>query len=596
MTITHTRIALCLPLLACSLNIQADNLMQVFVQAVHNDPTFKQAESTWYSQRELLPIARSQYLTNIGITSQYGRNMSETALSGLYLPNNGYSWQSQYGIAITQPIFSASAWTAIRGAQANVKSATATYLSATQFLMQRTASAYFAVMRAFEQLRYTEANKRAVYRQYVTAEQQFKVGLIAITSVYNAQSSYDQQVATEIANRNSLSNQLENLRAITGERYASLYGIRNKFPLLIPQPADIDAWVHTAEMQNYALLAQNYTVIAARENIRNQASAWLPQLNAVGTYNKNNNDAYGGIQPNSQATTGFVGLSLSWNPIQGGAITAQTEQARYNYLTSAGQLEFVHRQVVNQTRQAYLAITADISQIKADEQSIISSKNSLDATEAGYTVGTRTMEDVLTAISQLYQVEQQYIDDQYDYFNQIVNLKFAAGTLSVRDLQMLNGWLQGNIVFPKPNAPLSKPLTGLEELNGTSDIGDTNNDIDNDEEGTFSSDPTSATKIKKLPVKTFSTKATSSTLPIPSSTVSSNAHYSIQVFAADSQEQAKAFIQAQPASAGQLLSIVQRGTGYKVIAGQYASWAAAKAALMKLPASLQTTRPWIAKF
>ena len=47
---------------------QADNLLKVYSQAVANDPTFKQAESTWWSAKQNLPIAISAYLPQADVT------------------------------------------------------------------------------------------------------------------------------------------------------------------------------------------------------------------------------------------------------------------------------------------------------------------------------------------------------------------------------------------------------------------------------------------------------------------------------------------------------------------------------------------------
>src|SRR3990167_4635427 len=232
----------------------ATDLMQVFFQAVHSDPAFSQAESNWLSAKENLPIAQAQYLPQIDMGGLLQRNFQNGGTNSSLTPNT--NWQVSYTVTITQPVFNVADWAAIRQASANVKSATASYLFSIQDLMVRTTSAYFAVLQSYDKLRYTLANKRAVYRQLVTVEQQFKVGLVAITGVYDAQSRYDQTIADEISDRNNLYNQLENLRAITGVFYHNLRGIGYEVPLISPNPVRMDAWVDTAEAQNYNIIAQ----------------------------------------------------------------------------------------------------------------------------------------------------------------------------------------------------------------------------------------------------------------------------------------------------------------------------------------------------
>ena len=286
----------------------------------------------------------------------------------------------------------------------------------------------------------------------MTAQQQFKVGLIAITGVYDAQSSYDQAVAAEITDRNTLYNQLENLRAITGQRYMALQGISDQVPLITPVPNDIDQWVQIADSQNYTLQAANYAAVAAHEAVSNAAASYYPIINAVGgisnTTNVNSNNP--AVTANQVSNGGTVGLSATWTPFSGGSTYYTTRQERYNYLTALGALDFAHRNTVNQTRQAFLGVITGISSIQADKQTIISAQNALKATQAGYLVGTRTMADVLQYVTTLYSAKNTYMQDQYAYINNIIQLKLQAGTLSMNDLVQINTWLKKQEVLPLP--------------------------------------------------------------------------------------------------------------------------------------------------
>lgn len=428
----------------------AANLMQVYYEALNNDPSFKQSTANWMSAKQDLPIARSGYLPQLDLQGNYYR--ATLAAQPVQTQTNtlGYFWSHGFNINLTQPIFSAVTWAQIEGAQASVKAATATYAAAAQDLIVRTTVAYFNVLRAADRLQFTLANKRAVYRQLITAEQKFKVGLIAITGVYDAQSVYDQAIATEIADRNSVYNALEDLRAITGRHYRSLIGIGREVPLDPPKPNDIYQWVRIAERQNYTIKSQEFSVLAARQSIRQSEAGNYPTFNALMSYAANYTSGHP-LSPNTNFRQGQVGVTVDFPLIQGGLVVASTRQARYNFLSATSQLEFDHRLVINQTRQAFLGIISGISQIKADLQAIKSAKNALEATKAGYLVGTRTMVDVLNDLTTVYSTQNKYVDDQYAFLNNIINLKASAGTLSVEDLQEINRWLNKDIVFALPN-------------------------------------------------------------------------------------------------------------------------------------------------
>src|SRR3989338_574965 len=203
----------------------AIDLVQVYTQAIKSDPVFAQAQSNWESQKMQLPIAEAGYLPQI--TALGNADRVRTVYSPEVSTNvTSNTWQYGYSLSLTQPIFDYNQWTTIRGAQASVKSATATYIAAQQSLMQRTATTYFNVLEAYDQLRYTIANKRAVWQQYLTADEQFRVGVIAITDEYDARANYDQVVAQQLTAQNNLNIQLENLRDLTGKNYPVLAALR----------------------------------------------------------------------------------------------------------------------------------------------------------------------------------------------------------------------------------------------------------------------------------------------------------------------------------------------------------------------------------
>ncbi len=67
----------------------------------------------------------------------------------------------------------------------------------------------------------------------------------------------------------------------------------------------------------------------------------------------------------------------------------------YNYVAASEDLEATYRSVVKDVRAFNNNITASIGALRAYEQSVVSAQSALEATEAGFDVGTRTIVDVL---------------------------------------------------------------------------------------------------------------------------------------------------------------------------------------------------------
>ncbi len=444
-------------LLGWQTTVHAADLIEVYLQAQTSDPIFQQAVAQRLSTKEGVPISVAAILPNINLTANpsvqrigyAGSNYQSVteASSASIFPRNLTQRGYTMNLNLTQTVFNFAQFSTVAQQVSLSKGADATLNAALQNLMIRVASAYFAVLKDEDNLSYAEASKLAYAEQLDQINQQYKVGLKTITDVYTAQASYDSAVATYIAAQTTLANDRENLRVITGVYYPRLSSLSDDFPLVRPNPANVEEWVKKALEQNWSIKASRYSLNAAKQVIRVEEAGHLPTINVQTTFSRqltDNIDKYTTFSVrNGPGTTSDRSLALNLNfPIfSGGGVVAQTNQAVYNYRVAQQQLEETTRTTVNTTRQSYLSIVAGISQITADKQAIKSSISSLQGLEASYRVGTETLVDVLNQQQKVYQAQTQYATDRYAFVNNLLALKQAAGTLSFDDLRAINAWL-----------------------------------------------------------------------------------------------------------------------------------------------------------
>ena len=438
-----------LPLISLlALSAHAADLVSVYQDACASDPAFKAAQADFQAVRQLIPLSVANFLPQVSLTGSLSRSRNSDQLQNPtelgeppFLGSvKFYNDTTTYTLSASQSLFNFANWATLSSANAQVKQAGAKLCSAAQDLMIRTATAYFAVLKASEDLRFTQAEKRAIKRELDQNKDRFQVGLIAVTAVYEAQARFDDVVAREIATKNLYSNRIEELRQITGKSYRTLLGIGDKLPLVSPNPMNIDSWVRTAEKQNFSLQAARYGAEAARENIKIQFAGHLPVIEAQGSYAYTYQDNF---EDTGAARTKIATAALSGTlPItNGGGVIAATRQARYLYQEALSVEELTRRSVIAQTRNTFLGVLSGISQIRADKQAIISSQSALDATKAAQEVGTRTMVDVLNSQSSLYNVQSITMTAEYDYLLQTLLLKQTVGALSPQDIAGVNRWL-----------------------------------------------------------------------------------------------------------------------------------------------------------
>ena len=197
-----------LALAASSTAAYADNLLQIYQQALTSDPIVLQAKAQRDSLYAQIDQSRSGLLPTISGTVGYNKsygNTSDVNAQGI-----------NAGIMLSQNIYDHSVWVGLNLAEKAASQADSMYAGALQELMIRVTSAYFDVLTAKDNYEFQQAEKRAIERQLEQTKQRFAVGLTAITDVHEAQAQYDLASASEILAQNTLDNSYEALREITG--------------------------------------------------------------------------------------------------------------------------------------------------------------------------------------------------------------------------------------------------------------------------------------------------------------------------------------------------------------------------------------------
>jgi outer membrane protein len=136
-----------------------------------------------------------------------------------------------------------------------------------------------------------------------------------------------------------------------------------------------------------------------------------------------------------------VQLRLTVPLYAGGRLSALARQAEQHAIAAKDNFYFTRRNTVQNIRSLYLSVTTSIAQIHARKQAILSNKSALEATKAGYQVGTRDIVDVVNAQSSLFQAKRDHLNHLYEYIINMLLLKEAAGLLQLSDLQDLEAEL-----------------------------------------------------------------------------------------------------------------------------------------------------------
>ena len=445
----HLRQAVAPLLLAASL-LSAPPASAIDLVALHDIASRQDAElqAAYYRKQagnKQTNIAWANFYPQI--SGSYNKNWgaSEASTAGNRLPdidvNNSFA-----GVSITQSIFNWRNIGQLQQAKAQTDAADADYQAAYKSFLLRVSERYFGVLSAQDNLTFAEAEEKALQRQFEQAEQRFEVGLTAVTDVLDARARYDQARARSIVAQNTLDDAFEGLSQLTGESFESLDLLQDELPLESPAPDSADDWIDIAMANSPVLDSLRATSDAAESNIRVQSAGHMPTIDFVVNYNQSTNNA----RPVFSDEFALLGLTTTVNRstqagvrvevpfFSGGRVTAQRKQARHQLNAAFMDVELQERTVMRNAYNFYRSVVADINEVEAREQAVISARSALEATQAGFEVGTRTIVDVLISEQQFFQAQRDYAQARYDYILDHLRLKEAAGVIEPEDLMRIN--------------------------------------------------------------------------------------------------------------------------------------------------------------
>jgi len=429
--------------------VMAIDLVAVHDLALKSDPRLQAAEYRRDATGENRKIARANLLPQINAGGNWSWGESSTKIAGQDLPDQDTE-TTVYEASLIQSLYRQANYESLDIARGQITQADAIYEIVYQDFLLRVSETYFLTLTLIDGVTFAEAEEKAFQRQFEQAEQRFEVGLTAVTDVHEARASYDNARARAIVARNDLADSKEAIRQLTGEYFEEYDTLQEVLPLVEPDPINADNWVAIALQSNPAVLSARSGVDVADANMRLARSGYFPTLDLLGTVNRFENDKYrffdpiqGGILNSTlRSDDSQIRLVLNVPLYQGGRVNAQTRQAKYLLDATGQDLDDVQRTVIRETQNSYRAVLAGIQEVQAFEQASISAESALEATQAGFEVGTRTIVDVLIAEQRKYQAQRDNSVARHAYIIRHLRLKSVAGLLISDDLSIVNQLLE----------------------------------------------------------------------------------------------------------------------------------------------------------
>jgi protease secretion system outer membrane protein len=426
-------------LLASTSSKAAESLLSLYQAAVNYDAQYKSTVADTQADREEIEKARALFYPKAQLLGSIGRgntDRSTQSLSGAIDSHLNYKTQN-LALTVKQPLFNKETMANYKSAQALVKGKESLLQSEASNLITRIASTYFELLYAEEKSTVAQNQLIALSQQLDQANKRYQHGAGTITEISEAQASLDIAQAELVEANNSINTNRLLLSNMTGHEVDALAKLDlNKIANLNMRNQSLDYWIKAAMDNNPEIIAAQYAVEVAQQEVEKKQAGHYPTLDLVGARSYSENDSNNTIGAQFDTTT--VALQLSMPLYAGGYVNASVRQSLNKVEAAKEVLNLKTRDVNTNIKKYFQQMQSEQLSIQAYLQAVKSSEVALDGTSKSFIGGLRTNIDVLNAQQRLYENKLKLSKSYYVLVNDMVNIKHMAGLLNITQLQELN--------------------------------------------------------------------------------------------------------------------------------------------------------------
>ena len=423
-------------------NLPAENLLEIYQEALEKDPNFNLNKADLELNREYLNQQRSSLGPRLTIGGQTNWNeyYQDRLLSNDYNTFN-------YNLNLTQPIFRLDSWFQVKRLKENFKAAEARFAYQQQDLMVRVTSAYFNILSAKSALAVARATEKALENQYQRIQERFNVGAASKIELAEAKAAYNKAISDSVLAKGNQEISFEELNSIVGREITLIAPINDDLELNIPDKS-IDEEVNFAINSNLLILESKKRLDGSKANSKSATARFLPKIDASANVNRRTSKQYtfDGLDsdldlpffiPTETETRNF-GIQFSLPLFTSGLNNSQRRQALLEEVKSEEQVILIERNVIQQVRSLYTALQTAKLNIEALKASEESSEDALEATRLGYELNSRNLIDLLQAERSYSEVQNRLNQSVFGFIVTSLQYKQALGTLDPKDILELN--------------------------------------------------------------------------------------------------------------------------------------------------------------
>jgi len=392
-------------LVAAAQLVSAESLKEAVEQTVKSNPDILVDAQQRLAQEHQVTQAKAGYYPKVDMALGVGREWSENVSTQ---PDDKTLWRRESSLTLSQMLFDGYAVkNDVDRSEARLQAAAHKVNLTSEQIGLRTVEVYLEVLRRQELLALTQENLAAHEKTFQQIKLRADSGVARKADLEQAESRLS------LAQSN-LSSSQSNLR----EAEINYQRVVGKMPdgLLKPEdlpcelcPPTLDNTIDNAYANHPAMRSAIAEYDAALAQQRGADAAYKPHLNLELETSRNRN--LDGVQ--FRDNDAYAMLRMQYNLFHGGADQARIRETEYLSQASQATVERTKRQVEEDTRMTWSALETAKSRLPLLKDRVDAATLTRDAYIKQFSVGQRTLVDLLDAENELYSARSDYVNGLY---------------------------------------------------------------------------------------------------------------------------------------------------------------------------------------
>ncbi len=302
------------------------------------------------------------------------------------------------------------------------------------------AERYFTALAAEDELSLVQAELQATGRNLQRVNALFARKMAMITDVLELSARHDALQAKSLEASNQVAISREAIAELIGRPIEEPLRRLASAPNFIPPAHESQYWVDAALQNNPALRAKAASQQAAEAAVDEARAGHLPTVRLDLNAQRSDIGYEGVLTPRSDTYVASVGVQI---PLySGGSTQARVANLSGQLDASSQEYESLRRQVIRETRTAYLGTSAGVERIRASRSALQSAEKSRAAAEKAFGFGVMNAVDVLNSIEGEFRARRELLQSQYNFITSLLVLHRWSGRLNDDDILQANAWLE----------------------------------------------------------------------------------------------------------------------------------------------------------